>query len=77
VHFGFLLSAALQCTPISEPALFRNDVQCRKDAPSQLSLLNNTLQRKDPLLNDNRVRRTAAHHCFHQSRRTIVRVPYC
>jgi len=61
VHFGFLLSAALQCTPISEPALFRNDVHRDKDAPSQLTLLNDTLQRKDALhrssalLNDNRV----------------------
>jgi len=60
VHFGFLLSAALQFTTISEPALFRNDVHRSKDAPSQLSLLNDTLQRKDALhgssalLNDNR-----------------------
>ena len=51
----FLLSAALQCTPISEPAFFCNDVHRGKDAPSQLSLLNNTLQHKDALLNDNRV----------------------
>jgi len=49
VHFGFLLSAALQCTPISEPALFRNDMHRGKDAPLQLSLLNDTLQRIDAL----------------------------
>jgi len=49
VHFGFLLSAALQCTPISEPALFRIDVHRGKDAPPQLSLFNDTLQRKDAL----------------------------
>jgi len=61
VHYGFLLSAALQCTPISEPAVFHNDVHHGKDAPSQLSLPNDTLQRKDALhrsfahLNDNRV----------------------
>jgi len=60
VHFGFLLSAALQFTTISEPALFRNDVHRGKDAPSQLSLFSDTLQRKDALhgssalLNDNR-----------------------
>jgi len=57
----------------SEPALFRNDVHRGKDAP-QLSLLNDTLQRKDALLNDNRVRRTAAHHCFHQSQCALMRV---
>jgi len=56
-----MLSAALQCTPISEPALFRNDVDRGKDAPSQLSLLNDTFQckyalhRSSALLNDNRV----------------------
>ena len=49
VHFGFLLSAALQSTPISEPALFRNDVHRGKGAPSRLSMLNDTLQRKDAL----------------------------
>jgi len=56
----------------SEPALFRNDVHHGKDAP-QLSLLNDTLQRKVALLNDNRVRRTAAHHCFHQSQCALMR----
>jgi len=78
VHFGFLLSAALQFTPISEPALFRNDVHRGKDAPAQLSLLNDTLQRKDALHRSSQRQpcRTAAHHSFHQSQCTLMKVPY-
>ena len=78
MHFGFLLSAALQFTPISEPALLRNDVHHGKDAPSQLSLLNNTLQRKNALhrSSERQPCRTAAYHCFHQSQCALKRVPY-
>jgi len=49
VYFGFLLSAVLQVTPISEPALLRYSVHQGKDAPSPLSLLNDALQHKGAL----------------------------
>jgi len=79
--FGFLLSAALQFTPISKPTLIRNDVHHNKDAPSLLSLRNGTLQRKDALHHSHRYsrrvsRRTAAYHHFHQSHGALMRVPY-
>jgi len=47
VHFGFLLSVALQFAPKIEPTLFPNNVHHGKDAPSPISLLNDTFQRKD------------------------------
>jgi len=76
VHFGFLLSAALQFTPISEPALFRNHVHCASRQRCSFITLTLAAQRRasaqrcssplKPLFTTF----TASHHRFH-------RVPWC
>jgi len=74
VYFGFLLSAVLQVTPISEPALLRYSVHQGKDAPSPLSLLNDALQHKGALHRSHRFsERRVTPHLFSERRVTPLR----